>query len=260
MFDVLQLVRGENYEMSVLDRKHDDPPSLTLESIMAKVNEALDLKIKATFDDFGKNKLPDAIKVHLEPVTGQLGTINEALAKLVAGDHGAPPANPDSKDIPPAVNVQLKTMTEKLAAQDNALNSLKAAKEEAEKRAEKTERHAFIRNSLAPLKFINAAAAETAFGIVEKHVQRLGDGTLVADLDGSKYPVPEFAKDFLEKEHAYVFAPYGVAGSGAPSGGGAPMRPGLRATTEMIKPGMKSEDRDRVVRDITTALAESQAA
>lgn len=237
-------------------------PPVTIEAVMAEVTKLLDTKLGAKFDDFKKTGLGDAIKLQIEPVTSQLSTINDALSKLVAGQgsSGTSPGNDGTggggsskQQLPPEVNAQLKTMGDQLKAYGNEITTLKTAKEEAERRAEETERHSTIRTALNGLPFVNDRASETAFSIVSPHVRRLEDGSLVAGVSGDNFPVDAFAKDFLQKEHAYLFRTTGATGSGAPATGSG-LRMGTRADMSQIKVGMKQEDRSAVVESIAAAL------
>ena len=235
-------------------------PELTLESIMAEVNKQFDAKLSAKLDDFKKTGLGDAIKAQLGPVNEQLGTINEALGKLVAssgqGDKGQGQGQGDGKgQIPPEVNVKIKNMEEKLQTAEKAITTLTSAKEEAEKKAEETDRHSVIRSALQGLRFVNEKAGETAFSIVAPHVRRLDDSSLVAGINGDCFPVDAFVKDYLQKEHAYLFQSSGSSGSGAQSNSGSSVRMGAKADIGMIKVGMKPEDRAAVVSSIAAALA-----
>jgi hypothetical protein len=248
--------------MGVLDGKKKEDGSgegggLTLEAVMAKVNEVLDVKVSAKFDDFAKTKLPDQIKAQIQPVNDQLTTMNESLAKLVGGQgqggQGGGQGG-DGKGISPEVNQTIKTMQDRLKLQDEKITGLQTAKEEAEKRAEQTDRHSNIRTVLTGLNFVNEQAARTAFGIIEPHVRRLDDGSLVAGIDGDNFPVDAFTKDYLQKEHSYLFKPTGSSGSGVPQSGGG-IRMGAKADTNMIKSGMKPAEREAVVAGIQNALA-----
>ena len=237
------------------------PPPVTLEGVMAEVSKLLDVRLSAKFDDFKKTGLGDAIKAQVEPVNSQLTTINEALGRLVAGqgalggsgggDGGG--AGGSKQQLPPEVNAQMKSMGDQLKAYGNEITALKSAKESAERRAEETERFSTIRTALNGLPFVSDKSAETAFSIVQPHVRRLDDNSLVAGINGDNFPVDAFAKDYLQKEHGYLFRTTGASGSGAPVAGTG-VRMGVRADTNSIKIGMKQEDRQAVVDSIAAAL------
>lgn len=246
--------------MSALNKPPDgQAPPVTIEAVMVEVNKALDAKLTSRFDDFKKTGLGDAIKLQIDPLSSQLGTINEALGKLVAGGAGGGAAGgagggENKGQLPPEVNEQIRNMTQKLTQYGTEIQTLKTGKEQAEKRAEETERHSTIRTAINGLPFVNDKAAETAFSIVLPTVRRLDGGELVAGLNGDAYPVPSFAKEYLEKEHGYLFKSSGASGSGAPPNGGS-VRVGAKADINSIKVGMKAEDRANAVADIAAALA-----
>jgi hypothetical protein len=235
-------------------------PPVTLEGVMAEVSKLLDVRLSAKFDDFKKTSLGEAIKAQVEPVNSQLTTINEALGKLVAGQGGSGVAGGgdgsganNKQQLPPEVNAQLKNLTDQLKAYGNEIQTLKTAKESAEKRAEETERFSTIRTALNGLPFVSDKSAETAFSIVSPHVRRLDDGSLVAGVNGDNFPVDAFAKDFLQKEHGYLFRTTGASGSGAHTAGSG-VRMVAKADTNTIKAGMKQDDRQAVVDSITAVL------
>ena len=237
------------------------PPPVTLEGVMAEVSKLLDVRLSAKLDDFKKTGLGEAIKAQVEPVNSQLTTINEALSKLVAGQGGSGGsgggdgggAGNNKQQLPPEVNAQLKNLTDQLKAYGNEIQTLKTAKESAEKRAEETERFSTIRTALNGLPFVSEKSAETAFSIVSPHVRRLDDGSLVAGVNGDNFPVDAFAKDFLQKEHGYLFRTTGASGSGAPASGSG-VRMGSKVDINSIKVGMKPEDRQAAVDSIAAAL------
>jgi len=232
------------------------PPPVTLEGIMAEVTKLLDAKVGAKFDDFKKVGLAEAIKAQVEPVSSQLTTINEALGQLVAGQKGPGGGEggaPVKGQVSPEVNAQLRNLTEQLKTQGGEIAGLRTAKEAAEKRAEETERFSTIRTSLNGLPFVSDKSAETAFSIVVPHVRRLDDGSLVAGINGDNFPVDAFVKDFLQKEHGYLFRTTGASGSGAPASGSG-VRMGSKVDINSIKVGMKAEDRQAAVDSIAAAL------
>jgi len=235
--------------------------SVTLEQVMVEVNKTIDSKLGARFEDFKKTGLSEAIASHVKPVNEQLTTINEALNKLVSNPGTTPIGDGTNRGggnmIPPELNAQLRTLNDTVKNQGKTIADLQAAKESAEKRAEETERHSTIRTALNGLPFVNDRASETAFSIVLPHVKRMDDNTLVASINGENFPVPAFAKDFLEKEHAYLFKASGVSGSGAPNTGSG-VRMGAKIDINSIKPGMKLDDRAAAVEAISAVMASNQ--
>ena len=249
--------------MSILNNKggagDGAVPPVTIEGVMAEVAKLVDAKVGAKFDDFKKSGLSDAIKAQVEPVNSQLATINDALAKLVAGQ-GSPGGAGEAvgtgagrQQLPPEANARFKELTDQLKSYGAEISTLKTAKEQAERRAEETERFSTIRTALNGLPFVNDKAAETAFSIVSPHVRRLDDGSLVAGISGDNFPVDAFTKDYLQKDHGYLFRTTGASGSGAPATGSG-LRMGAKADINSIKVGMKQEDRQAAVDAISAAL------
>lgn len=249
--------------MAVLDSKGgnqggDKDKALTMDLVLGEVGKLIDAKVGAKFDDFKKTGLGEAIKAQVDPINASLGTINEALGKLVAGNGGGDNrGGGDNKgQIPPEINQQMRQLNETVKNQGSTISALQKAKEDAEKKAEETDRHSQIRTAISNLPFVNDQAARTAFSIVVPHVRRLDDGGLVAGVNGDNFPVDAFSKDYLEKEHSYLFRSSGVTGSGAPNGGsGGQQRYGEKTDIGTIKVGMKAEDRAAAVAAISSVLA-----
>ena len=251
--------------MSFLKKSADGKTTVevTYEELMVDINKNLDTKLSATMSDFTTKKLPELFKSQIDPLAAQFGTINEALAKIATG--GTPPPDPKDKVNDPQLNATLKQLQETVKSQGEAMGQLKKQKEEADSRNEKLERHGTIRSALSALavdpqhqlNFVNPGAEQTAFTIIEPFVRRLEDNALVATINGENFPVNSFAKEYLEKEHAYLFKSSGSTGSGAPASGGT-QRQFQRVDTDLIKPGMTTENRDAVVAAIKTAYANSQ--
>lgn len=227
------------------------PEPVKIEVVVAEVMKALLPQISARFDSMTK-ALPDLILPHFEPITAQLTSITEKI-----GQTPTPPS--DGKGaIPPEVNAQIKAMSETVRAQGAELQSLKAAKETAEKRAEETERHSAVRTALMNLPFVNDRAAETAFSIVSPFVRRLDDGSLVAgSTGGENFPIPSFVKDVLEKDHSYLFKPTGAGGSGAPASAGNNRGAPSRFDIGQIAPGMTPEKRAEALAAIVAAIPQA---
>lgn len=244
-------------------KKNDDGTDMTVEQLIEKVNAGVDAKLAAKFDDFKKTGLNEAIKVHIGPVTEQLTGISEALKGLAPVNNGGGTGSGQGTGtgtgtgtsvIPPEINAQLKTLSDTIKAQGATITNLTTAKDQAEKRAEETDRFSTIRSSLTGLPFVSDKAVDTAFEIVKPYVKRLDDGALVASSNGDNFPVTAFVTDFLSKEHGYLFKSSGASGSGAPASTGG-LRMGAKADINDIKPGMKGDTRQLVVDSINAALA-----
>jgi hypothetical protein len=250
--------------MSLLDGKGKDGQPMKMEELILELNKSFDVKIGAQLDAFKKAGLSEAIKAQVDPVSQQLMTINESIGKILtslpaggAPGTGGAPGGGDGKGTTPEQNAQMKTLNETVATLSTKLKAVETARETAERKAEETDRFSAIRTSIQGLPFVNEKAAGTAFEIVKPFVKRLEDNTLVATNSGDNFPVPDFAKDYLEKEHAYLFRASGSSGSGAPAGGGnggSSRIMGQKVDVNTIKVGMKAEDRQAAVDAINQVL------
>jgi len=231
--------------------------ALTMEAVIAEVDKRIGTKLTTQFDTFKKEGLGPAIQEHLAPINTTLTGITENLAKLVpaAGGNGNGGGQGGDKNIPPETNVLLKQLQETVKTQGANIESLRKQKEEADQRAEKSERQSIIRSALGNLNFVSDVAAATAFTIVEPHIVRTENGSLVGGINGDNFPVDAFVKDYLVKDHPYLMRSSGVSGSGAAGGGNGGSRIGTKADLNDIKIGMKAESRDAVVASIQHALA-----
>lgn len=230
-----------------------EAPPLTMDSVLAEVNKALDAKLGGAFDRFKKEGLGAAIDEKLAPITTSLGNISGVLEKLTAAPN-PPVAGGNNPQLKPEENVLLKNLQETTKKQGEMIERLTNDKKEAEARAERSERHSVIRTALGNMHFISDVAANTAFTIVEPHIKRQDNNELIGGLpNGDLYPVDAFVKDYLTKEHSYLLRASGNTGSGAPANSG--VRMGVKADLSDIKVGMKPETRDSVVASISAALA-----
>ncbi len=226
--------------------------ALTMEAVLAEVDKRIGANLSAGFDKFRKEGLSSAIDEKLAPITSSLTGITDAISKLTPAATTTP--GNTSQQVPPEVNVQLKQLLETTKQQGTMIESLKKQKEEADTRAERSERHSIIRGSLNNLHFTSDAAAQTAFTIVEPHIKRMDDGALIGAIpNGDNFPVDAFVKDYLTKEHSYLLRASGASGSGAPANSSG-VRMGVKADLGDIKTGMKPETRESVVASIAAAL------
>jgi len=237
-----------------------DSAAITMEAVGQEIDKRVNTIISAKFEDFKKTGLAPVIAEHLKPINETLGTVNEGLAKLMAGQGGAPGSGGpggggsagDGK-LTPEENAWRKQQAELVNTLKTSVDQLKKEKQDSDLRAEKAERVSTIKTALQPLTFINDSAANTAFTIVEPHVKHLEDGQWVGEMGGDNFPVDTFVKDYLVKDHAYLLRGTGASGSGAPAAGSV-QRYGTKVGTEDIKIGMKPETRQAVVEQISAAL------
>jgi len=225
--------------------------SVSLDDVKKIVNST----VNSAIANLKKSDLPRIVSEAVLPINDSLRVMNESLVKLTGGGGGGDGSggsggNQGGKGVPPEVNAQLKKYDTQISQLTNQVSTLAKEKKEADERAERAERHGAIRAVLSrDLVFASEKAVDTAFTILEPLVVRNEQGNLVA---GDNLPVVDFVKDFIPREHAYLLKPERVAGSGAGGSGG--MRSGMAPTIEMIKPGMKPEDRASIVAAIRSSL------
>lgn len=214
-----------------------------------------------------KNKdLPKLIDDKLSPVTTQLTEIGESIKALSGAGGASGGANGGgtggnggggvNKEVPPEVNAELKSLRSTLDTTSKELKDIRTERDEANLKAERSDRHGKIKMALAGLLFASDRAADTAFQTVEPFVKRMEDESLVGVAqDGTHYPMDTFFKDFITREHPYLLRGTGAAGAGASGGsGGSGRGGGMIADTSMIKPGMTPQERQSVLAAIQTSL------
>jgi hypothetical protein len=135
------------------------------------------------------------------------------------------------------------------------LQALQVENKKAKEDAERAERHARIRSALGAYAFLNEDAGETAFNLMERDIRRDSDsGNLIGGPDGAILPFDVYIKEMLNGKHSYLLNARPVNGAGA-TRGGERMHPssGMMGTTEMIKSGMRPEERAAVIAAIQQA-------
>jgi len=238
-------------------------PALTMEAVATEIDKRVTAGVTAALDKFRTTGLGSAIEEKIAPLSTSLAGITESLAKLTggqgsgqgSGQGGGQGGGNGQQQVPPELNVKLNQLLETTKNQGVQIETLKKERQEAEERAERSDRHSVIRAALNNMHFIGDTAAQTAFTIVEPHIKRLDDNSLIGAVpNGDNFPVDAFVKDYLQKEHGYLLRSTGSQGSGAQSMGGTGVRMGVKADISDIKPGMKAETRDSVVASIAAAL------
>jgi hypothetical protein len=147
----------------------------------------------------------------------------------------------DGKPADPALaslQGQVREMQAKLEASEKA-------RQDAVKAAEERERTSAIRAKLGDFQFASDAARESALRIFGSDVVRGEDGNLYGP--DKTTPFDQYIGKALDETHDYLLKPKDVGGSGA-------MNPGQKRQPPVdlndIKPGMKPEDRARVLAEI----------
>lgn len=124
--------------------------------------------------------------------------------------------------------------------------------EQAKIDAERSDRGSRIRAALGQFQFVSEDAAETAFNLMERQIRRDADtGNLIGGPDGQALPFDIYIKETLNSKHAYLLGTKYAGGSGATRGDAKLGNSGVMVgTTEMIRPGMRNEERQAVINQI----------
>ena len=205
-----------------------------------------------------KAMIAQALQAAMGPITEQLGGI---AANLTALNTATPPA-PAASVTPPApaapaappVNPELNSQVLELRRSNEALVARMAAadklREEADRRADESERTSVVNGVLGGFQFATDAARQTALEKIMPQIKRTDTGALVA---GDNLTPEAFIKDFLPTQHAYLLAPVGAGGSGVTPGQGA--RGAQAVDLNSIKPDMSPETRAAAIAAIRVAGA-----
>lgn len=195
-----------------------------------------------------------ALKTAAPAVTAPVTPATPAAPAAPAVTAPAAPAAPAvvAPAADPAVNAQIVEMRRALEANEKATKELKDAKDAADKRADEMERSNAVNTALKDFNFREGSARETAITLLTPHIKRNDQGQIIA---GENLPVETFAKDFFTKDHTYLFAPVGAAGSGA-SPSGQTFNGGVkRVQLEEINPRMTAETKDAAWKEVQALTA-----
>lgn len=149
----------------------------------------------------------------------------------------------DNKDKP--TDTALASLQSQVKEMQAKLEAAEKARQDAIKAAEERERLSAIRAKLGDFQFASEAARDSALRILGGEVVRGEDGALYGP--DKTTPFDQFIAKSLEETHDYLLKPKDVGGSGA-------MNPAHKRQAPIdlndIKPGMKPEDRARVLAEI----------
>jgi hypothetical protein len=230
---------------------------VTMEAVLTEVDKRVGAKIEQSFTKFQTEGLNKAFEDRLAPIMTTLTGVQEMLGKLTpqnAGGGSGAGAGAGATSITPEMNVVIKDLKSTTENQGKMIETLKREKQEADARAEKSERTATIKGALNNINFISEEAAKTAFGIVDPFVKRMDDGSLIGGVDGDNLPLDNFVKEHLTKVHPYLLRASGASGSGASGANNLGSRMAVKADLNDIKIGMKPETRQAVIDSIGMAL------
>ncbi len=216
------------------------PASITEDRVRSLVAEAL----KPLKADFTKT-----ISETFLPVTEKLDGFADILKALQ-------PQQSSKKDGETTPDPQMVARLMEQERQAKALNEqvqrLTKENEQAKVDAERSDRSARIRAALGQFQFVSEDAAETAFNLMERAIRRDSEtGNLIGGPDGQALPFDIYIKETLNSKHAYLLGTKYAGGSGATRGDAKLGNSGVMVgTTEMIRPGMRQEERSAVIQQI----------
>lgn len=214
-----------------------------------------------------KTDIPKLLDDRINPLSEKLTTIGTGLDTLLNkggnGDGGSGGGNGGSGGgggngtggngtgtISPEFNAKLKGLETELTQTKQRIADAEKREKDAEARAEQSDRHGKIKMALSNLSFANDRAGDTAFTIVEPHVKRQEDGSVIG---GDNLPLEVFFRDFITREHPYLLKGTGAAGAGASGGSSGSGGRAVTADLSMIKPGMTPQERALVMSAIVSA-------
>lgn len=204
--------------------------------------------VTTAFTEFSSKTLPGLFTQALGPLGEQLKALTPVTPPPVVTP---PPAvtPPPLPGVDPVLNSQLQEMKRKSEEQDKAMKLLQDQNASERKARESAELSSAVNTALSPFKFATDAARKTAESLVTPLIKRTDAGQLIA---GDNLTVDTFVKDFLPKDHAYLLAPAGGAGSGVTPGSGAG---GHRIVDiDSIKVGMSDVDKAAAYAQVAASL------
>ncbi len=214
-----------------------------------RVNQIVNGAIKGL-----ESKLTKSFGETLTPLNEQLSSIGELIKTLSGG--GSKPSG-DGKEgsgqqPDPQVTARLLEAERKAKNLEGSVQRLEEENKKAKLETERTDRQSRIRAALGQYQFVSDEAADTAFALMEHGIRRDPEsGNLVGGPDGAVLPFDVFIKEALHGKHAYLLGAKAGGGMGAVKGDARFAHSGqMVGTTEMIKPGMRPEERAAVVAQI----------
>lgn len=253
--------------MAALNNDKEQP--LTLEAVYAAIDSRLKAGVSGALDEFKNKALPGMFSTmfteQLSPITTQIAQLVEKMDKgqgtgtgTGTGTGVTGTGTGQGAGFSPEANAKIIALENSLKNVTKELTGERDARVAASKKAETAEKQSAIRTALGQdsLSRLAPKAKSTAFTLIEPHVRRLEDGSFVAGQNGDNLPLDVFAKEFLEREHDYLFVSNGQSGSGAGTNGGSSAGggTGVRADIDTINPGMSDAVRSAAAQSILAAL------
>ncbi len=215
---------------------------VTMEAVNAAINGAV-TKMKAEVGTM----VTTALKP-FEGVGAQLTTVSETLTALQEkANEGKSGKGGKDDELPPAVALQIKTLTDGQKKLTESLAGETKRREEAEKAAKDTKLDSGLREALDQFTFVNPEAKNDAFSLLRSQVEFGEDGSLVA----GGLPMADFVKSFVPEKKGHLLATKQVGGAGASAGSPGS---GKGFQMESIKNGMTPADTQAAAGAILAAL------
>lgn len=217
------------------------PAGITEDRVKSIVADAL----KPLRADFTKT-----ISETFMPVTEKLDGFAEILKALQPQPSSKREGGETTPD--PQMVARLMEQERQAKALNEQVQRLTKENEQAKVDAERSDRASRIRAALGQFQFVSEDAAETAFNLMERAIRRDSEtGNLIGGPDGQALPFDIYIKETLNSKHAYLLGTKYAGGSGATRGDSKLGTSGVMVgTTEMIRPGMRNEERAAVIQQI----------
>lgn len=172
---------------------------------------------------------------------------------------GFDPNDPAYKDLPPTMVNAFKLMHESNATLSNQVKEQTQKADDAQKQVETSNLSSAIQTALIELTgnggpaFSSPTAQATAADLLRTRTKKNeADGSYVGP---DNLPLAASAKEYLTKQHAYLFKPSGQSGSGASAGGtGGGTGGSSNLGMDDIKPGMSTDEIAAISKVILSAV------
>jgi hypothetical protein len=162
-------------------------------------------------------------------------------------------ANNEQAKTEPAYKAELQEERKRREQMERRLNELAEENKRNRTKAEEAERSSAVR---AELQRLGVAKIDLAFRAVQDGIVRSDDGRLVARDESGEVPVREYLTAFVKENPEFL--PARIAGGTGMTGNlKAPQAGHESVSIDRIRPGMKSEEMQRVRDEIVRVASQS---
>ncbi|MGO9094403.1 MAG: hypothetical protein ACLQGV_04205 [Bryobacteraceae bacterium] len=183
-----------------------------------------------------------------QTVEGQTDGIREIVRETIAEF-----VKREQSKTEPAYKAELVEERKRREQLERRLNELVEENKRSRQQAEESDRAATIRGELARL---GVAKVEVAFKAIKDDVYRAEDGRLLARGEQGEVGLKEYVTHFLNENPEFLPARI-AGGSGAVSTHKIPAASGGSADMDKIRPGMSSEDAERIRQEIVRITSQT---